>query len=42
MTLVQEVQFILQGGDIKKIKVGKDGRYTKKTMKYLVDNQIPY
>jgi len=42
MTLLQEVQLILNGGDIKKIKVRKDGRYTEKTLKYLADNQIPY
>ena len=42
MTLTQEVKFILNGGDITKIKIKKDGRYTKSTLKYLADNQIAY
>ena len=42
MTLKTEVSLILMGADLKKVKVGKDGRYTKKTLKYLSDNQIPY
>jgi hypothetical protein len=42
MTLSQEVNIILQGGDIKKIRQDRTGRFTKETIKYLEDNQIAY
>ena len=42
MTLIQEVKFILQGGDSKKLKVRKDGRLSKEVLTFLADNEIVY
>lgn len=42
MTLSQEVKFIQQGADLRKIKQDKSGRFTKETMRYLETKQIAY
>jgi len=41
MNLTHEVQFILQGGKPKDLKL-KNGRYSKAVLNFLADNHIPY
>lgn len=41
MKLSHEVKFLLQGGNVKDLKLNK-GKYSQSVLNFLADNQIPY